>query len=144
MTRYYASARGTAGTNLQPMLSIYGVTGVRARVREVGVFNTTAVAVSIQLVRLTALGTAGAGITEGAEDDTAQTALATVFSGHTGNATVAAAVVRNATLGAAIGSGVIWTFGPPGLVIPNTTTDGVGIVPVGTGQICDIYFAWDE
>jgi hypothetical protein len=51
-------------------------------------------------------------------------------------------------LGAAIGSGVIWTFGggvTGGLVIPNTTGDGIGlIVATGTGQICDVSFTWDE
>jgi hypothetical protein len=31
------------------------------------------------------------------------------------------------------------------LIIPNTTTDGMGIIiPAGTGQICDISFTWDE
>jgi hypothetical protein len=55
---------------------------------------------------------------------------------------------RQAALGAAIGSGIIWTFGggkTPGLIVPNTANDGMGIIiPTGTGQVCDIYFVWDE
>jgi hypothetical protein len=57
--------------------------------------------------------------------------------------------LRQAPLGAAIGSGVIWTFGgggkTPGLIVPNATTDALGIIiPTGTGQVCDISWTWDE
>jgi hypothetical protein len=76
--------------------------------------------------------------------DTAQAPIATAFAGHTATATVGD-VIRQATLGAAIGSGIIFTFPDPGLVIGNATTEGVGvIIPTGTGQICDWYVEWEE
>jgi hypothetical protein len=143
MARFAHSSRSTVvGTTVRSMLSLYGVTGVRARVREIGVFNTTATAVCVAVVRMTNATGVGTGLTETAETDTAQVALATIFAGHTADPTVGGEI-RRATLGAAVGSGVIWTF--DGLVIPNTTADGVGLItPTGTGQICDIYIGWEE
>ena len=56
-----------------------------------------------------------------------------------------AAVVRQASLGAAIGSGVIWTFGENGLYRPEGTGNGVVITcPTGTAQFLDFYFVFDE
>ena len=61
-----------------------------------------------------------------------------------GSATVGQ-ILRQGTLGAAAGAGVIWTFGNGGIVVPSGTANGIGIiVPTGTGQICDIEFTWDE
>jgi hypothetical protein len=61
---------------------------------------------------------------------------------------VAAAVgspFRYATLGAQIGAGVIWTFGPGELIIPAATTAGIVIItPSGTGQVVTFDFTWDE
>jgi hypothetical protein len=48
-------------------------------------------------------------------------------------------------LGAAIGAGVIWTFGDQGIRIPTGTANGVGVVVEnGTGQACQVYMVWDE
>jgi hypothetical protein len=48
-------------------------------------------------------------------------------------------------LGAAIGAGVIWTFGDAGIRIPVGAANGVGVVVEnGTGQACQIYAVWDE
>jgi len=53
-------------------------------------------------------------------------------------------------LGAAVGSGVIWTFGDDGLAITaadavESTANGIGpVVATGTGQICQCYMVWDE
>lgn len=145
MARFAHGSRSTVvGTSARSMLSLFGVTGVRARVREVGVFNTTSTALAVALVRLTNATGVGSGLAETPEDDTAQTALATVFAGHTGDGGVGG-TLRQAALAAAIGSGVIWTFGGNGLVLPNATADGIGIItPTGTGQICDCYIVWDE
>lgn len=149
MARYAIAGRSTiAGTNLRPNVSLYAVTGCTPRVTEVGIFNTTATAAAYSLCRLTAAGTQGTGLSEIAITDTAQTALATGFAGHTADLTAGQSTnnpVRQASLGAAIGSGVIWTFGDPGLIIPAGTANGVGIiVPTGTGQIIDYYIEWIE
>ena len=86
----------------------------------------------------------GAALTEVCVDDDSHVALATAADTHTVSATVGAPI-RQASLGAAIGSGVIWTFPSPGIVIDNLTTAGVVIIcPTGTGQHLDFYFTWDE
>lgn len=150
MARFSCAFRSTgAGSATLPLGSLYATTAVRPRVVEIGVFNTTAVAVAVAVVRLSAgTGTQGAALTEVYEDDNSQAAVATGFNTHTVTPTTISAALRQASLGAVIGSGVIWTFGggkTPGLIIPNTTTDAIGvIIPTGTGQICDIHVVWDE
>jgi hypothetical protein len=150
MARYSAAFRSAGGgSNLLPLGSLYATGLVRPLVVEIGVFNTTVTAVAVAVVRLSSgTGTKGAAVTPIYEDDTAQVVLATVANTHTVTPTTISSPLRQATLGAAIGSGVIWTFGggkTAGLVIPNSTTDAIGIIiPAGTGQICDITFTWDE
>lgn len=147
MARFAAAGRSTsAGTNLLPTAAIVGGTTVRPRIAEVGVFNTTATACAVGLVRITTAGTPGASVSISKESDTAQAPLAAVNNTYTSTGpTITAGVLRQASLGAAIGSGVIWTFGPVGLVVPDTASNGVGLyVPTGTGQIIDFYIVWDE
>lgn len=145
MARYSIAGRSTiAGTALRALASLYASAGVGFKLREVGVFNTTSSALAIALVRLTATGTQGAGLTEAEYDEDAAGPSATGFAGHTADATVGQ-VIRQASLGAAVGSGVIWTFGDTGIVVQPGTSNGLGIIiPTGTGQICDYYFDWDE
>lgn len=146
MPRCAAAWRTTgAGSTTLPIASLYGVTTVTARVMEVGVFNTTVTGCAIALRRVTTTGTVGAGQTELCEDDDAYTPLATAVDTHTVAPTFVTGNLRVASLGAAVGSGVIWTFGPKGLIVGKATTTGIVIVPLtGTGQICDISMVWDE
>lgn len=124
--------------------SLYATTGVRPRIVEVGVFNTTATACAVGLAVASATGTQGAGLTEVSETDSSHTIIATGFNTHTADATVGACL-RQASLGAAIGSGVIWTFGDSGIELTNATTSGLVIVcPTGTGQHLDFWIVWDE
>jgi len=59
--------------------------------------------------------------------------------------TITGGFYATATLGAAAGAGIIWTFGERGILIPKGTGNGVGIVvATGTGQILDWYIIWDE
>lgn len=146
MARFTISGRSTVAgaTALRPLASLYATSGVRPRVVEVGVFNTTSTAVAVAVSRLSGTGTQGAGLTEVAITDPSRTAVATGFAGHTADVTTATPV-RQASLGAAIGSGVIFTFAGPGLEIDSATTNGVGItVPTGTGQIVDYYIDFEE
>jgi hypothetical protein len=146
MARFTISGRTTiAGTNLLPNVSLYATAGVRARIIEVGLWNTTATAVAVALNRLTTTGTQGAGLTEDCDSMPEQTALATGFAGHTVGPTITAEKKR-ATLGAAVGSGVIWTWTDADpLVIAAATTNGIGVlVPTGTGQILDYSISWLE
>lgn len=133
------------GTTLRAIASVYGTAAKGFRLREVGVFNTTSTAVAVSLVRFTNATNVGAGLTEvqwDAEHDPAPTA--TGFAGHTGDGAVGSPL-RYASLGAVVGSGVIWTFGDTGICVNIGTANGIGIIcPTGTGQILDYYFDWEE
>lgn len=145
MARYTFGMRGTVvGTAARAMASIFSSASGNFKLVEVGIYNTTTTALAVALARFTAATNVGAGQTEGEYDNDAVPPLATVFAGHTGDGTVGQ-ILRQGTLGAAAGAGVIWTFGNGGIVVPSGTTNGIGIiVPTGTGQICDLEFTWDE
>lgn len=146
MARFHAAWKTTgAGSSTLPMASLYATTAVRPRLVEVSVFNTTATAVELQLMRFTTAGTQGSTITSTYEDDNAQASITTAKDTHT-VAPTKGGVIRQFTLGAGAGNGIVFTFGgkTPGLIIPNTTGDGIGLIAVGTGQICNVSFSWDE
>lgn len=144
MSRHTIAGRSTVvGTALRAIASLFATASVNGNLREVGIFNTTTTGLAVALVRFTAATNVGAGLTEG-NYDPGKPALCTGFAGHTGDGTVGE-VLRQAALGAAIGSGVIWTFGDSGIIIPVGTANGLGVTcPTGTGQIVDFYFDWDE
>jgi hypothetical protein len=138
------------GSTTLPVASLFASASANPLIYEVGVFNTTAVAVAVALRRATAVGTPGTGRDEVFIDDegsasSGATAVATLLDTHTVAPTFITGNVRVAPLGAAIGSGVIWTFGERGLRIPSGTGNGICIIPLtGTGQILDVYFEWSE
>jgi hypothetical protein len=115
---------------------------VKPRIKEIHVFNTTATACAVAVCRASATGTQGAALTEVCEDDDSHAIITTGFNTHTADATVGASI-RQASLGAAIGSGVIFTF--ENLVLDNATTAGIVITcPTGTGQHLDFSIVWEE
>lgn len=142
--RHSIAGRATVvGTNLRAIASLFSAANNGGTLREVGLFNTTATSVVVALARFTAATNVGAGLTE-ADYDLDMPAVMTGFAGHTGDGSVGA-VYRQATIGAGVGNGVIWTFGDCGIRIPKGTANGIGvIIPTGTGQILDYYFDWDE
>lgn len=149
MARFSAAVRATAGTTARPMMSVYSAAASSGVIREVGVFNTTAVAVEIHLARWTTTGTQGAAIVEARHNPKKPPNLCNAFTTHTADATIGE-IIYATVLGAAVGSGVIWTFGDDGLLIgePDAVTlvtDGIGpVLAAGTGQICQCYMVWDE
>lgn len=142
--RHSIAGRSTiAGTTVRALFSLFSVASVGAKIREVGVVNTTSTALAVALVRFTNATGVGAGLTE-ANYDPANPAQCTGFAGHTADGAVGE-VFRQASIGAAIGAGVVWTFGDSGLLIPVGTANGIGvIIPTGTGQICDYWLDWDD
>lgn len=145
MARCAISGRSTiTPTATLPGVSLYATTGVRPKVKEVHIFNTTSTPFVPALVRLTTAGTPGVGLTEVCEDDPGHAVVATGFAGHTVAPTIGGEV-RRADAGAAIGTGCVWTFSDQGVHIPSTAADGLGIiVPTGTGQVFDYVIVWDE
>lgn len=147
MAMFSVAGRATVvGTSARAIASVFGIANVGGFIREVGVFNTTSTAVVVGLIRFSAATGVGAGLTEAKWNSTHNfTPNLTGFAGHTGDGTTAGGTIRQASLAAAVGAGVIWTFGGPGLEIPPGTANGVGIyIPTGTGQICDYYIDWEE
>lgn len=144
MARYSAGTRTGAGSTTLPIISLYASATVNFSIVEIGVFNTTTTAVALKLVKLTTTGTQGAGLTETTHEASAAAAGCTAFTTHT-VAPTAVDLGYNVTLGAAAGSGIVWTFGSRGLTVPAGTANGAGIiVATGTGQVCDAYLVWDE
>lgn len=146
MPRFSAGVRTGAGSTTLPIISLYAAAAVGGKVREISVFNTTAVAVALHVVRLAAVGTQGTGLAEAKHDPATAAAGCTAFTTHTVDPTSGAIHLGYCvSLGAAVGSGIIWTFGDTGLVIPVGTSNGIGvIVSTGTGQVCDASVTWDE
>lgn len=146
MARFAISGRSSiTPTTTLPGVSLYATSAVQPRVREVGIWNTTVTEVPLALVRLSTTGTQGAGLTEVPEDDPLKVAVATGFAGHSSTGPTLAGEVRRAFLGAARGAGIIFTFGPNGLMIPSGTGNGIGVIcATGTGQVFDYYISWEE
>jgi hypothetical protein len=65
MSRYAIAGRGTvAGTNLRAIASLFASSGGGCTIREIGVANTTAVAVCVGVIRFSAATNVGTGLTE--------------------------------------------------------------------------------
>ena len=145
MAGYTVSAVTTAGSTTLPIISLYGGTTVRPKLRELHLFNTTATAVFLKLVRVTTTGTQGTALTEVPLIPEDPAAIATAFNTHTVAPTITTGDLWRGSLGAAIGSGVILTWPPPGLGIPPTANNGLAVVvSTGTGQAVDATLQWDE
>ena len=124
--------------------SVYAAAASGFKLREVGIFNTTATECRVGLRRWTAAGTQGTALTEADWDANRTDTQCTAFNTHTADAT-GGDTFRMAVVGAAIGSAIIWTFGESGLIVPEGTGNGVGIyLPGGTAQHLDFYFDWEE
>lgn len=138
--RAAVGARASTGSTTLPSGSLYAPANNGLMLVEVGLFNTTTTAAAFKLARLTTAGTASDLTTEVLEDGTG-TPIGTAKDTHTVGPTIGG-TLRQATLGAAAGAGVIWTGR---WWIPNGTANGIGIVcATGTSQIIDWYMVWEE
>lgn len=148
MARFTVGAKTTVAANtLNPILTVFPTATVGGSVREVGVFNTTTTAFDVRIVRVTAGGTVGAALTEACITNPGDAANCMAFNTSTGGTPTFTDLGYRASIGAAIGAGVIWTIGDVGGILPPTagTVNGWGIVAEnGTAQICQAYFVWDE
>lgn len=144
MGTYSASVLSTAGSTTLPLAALVGSTSARLCIREIGIFNTTSTAVDVALCRVSTAGTPGSSATAMVETEGAPAATGVLKGTYSSTAPTTSIVGRRATLGAAAGSSIIWTF-PDGLVIPATANAAVGvIVGSGTGQACIVYVVWSE
>ncbi len=149
MARFAAGVKTSAGTVQWPLMSLFSSATENVSVREIGVSNTTTTAFDIKLVRFSASGpgTVGSGLTENCLTNPSYTSTAMAFTTYTAGTPGLTDIGHRASVGAAIGAGVIWTFGDAGLFIPAVagTTTGIGIaVDTGAGQIVNAYMVWDS
>lgn len=145
MARYSAGATSTnAGTSARAIGAVYAAAGSGFAIRQIELFNTTDTTCAFRIARLTTQGTVGTALGEEKHNPNSPNAAATAFNSHSADATVSADSLGRAQLGAAKGSGIVWTFGDTGLVVLAGTANGIGIIPIGTGQVCEFVFTWDE
>jgi hypothetical protein len=133
------------GSATLPMTSIYSLGTGDLYLVEVGVTNTSVTAFQLSLVRLTTAGTQGASAgTVYSEEGTGNfTAKFAAVQAHTVAPTINE--VRRASVGASVGSGVIFTFGSRALMIPSGTANGFGLIAISTaGQLMDVYWSVDQ
>jgi hypothetical protein len=145
-SRYSAGLLTTAGSTTLPLAALVGASTIRPRIWEIGMFNTTATAVALKLVRMTTAGTPGGAASAIAthipEDSAPVGAVRGTYSSTAPTITDAG---YRCVLGAAVGAGCIWTFGDSGFIIPAVTAAAVGIVVEnGTGQAIQTYWTWSE
>jgi hypothetical protein len=135
----------TAGSTTLPVAALVGSASVLARIREIGVFNTTSTAVTLKLCRLSTAGTPGATLTAAAMNSDPATNVAVAKNTYTSTAPTTTDLGFRAVLGAAVGSGFVWTFEDFDLTTLVAANAGVGIlVENGTGQALQVYFKWYE
>lgn len=145
MARYSAGVKTSAGSTTLPLAALAASASVGAKVREIGVSNTTNTAVDVKIVRLSTAGTPGASQNEAKHDPDSAAAACSFNTTYTSTGPTLEDMGYRASVAAAVGAGWVWTFGDSGLRIPAGTANGIGVVVEnGTGQICQIYFVWDE
>lgn len=143
------SAAGRTATNLPTAARgpgvFAGATSGKAWVREIGVTNTTTTAVCVGVAVCTASGTQAGALTEYQTDDPSAPAPSeTAFTSQSTDSTVAAQI-RQASLGAAIGSGIVFTFGEKEVELSEGAGNGVIInCPTGTAQHLDFWIKWHK
>lgn len=144
MARYSTGVLTGAGSTTLPLISLYAPASVELSLREVGLSNPTATAVSVKLVRLTTTGTQGAGLVEAKYNPNSPAASGTAFTTHTVAPTLGEDLGFRAYLPAG-GGGIVWPFGEEGLEIAPGTGNGIGvIVENGTGQTLQAWMVWVE
>jgi hypothetical protein len=146
MARFHISGVATVvGTSARAIASLFAPATGKGIIREISCSNTTSTAVIVGVIRFSAATNVGAGLTEAEYDTGGNVPLCTGFAGHTADGTTSGGAIDVFQLGAAVGSGIVWTYGGDGLIVPEGTANGVGIyIPSGTGQICTYRITWDE
>lgn len=141
---YRAAGVTTAGSTTLPAAALTAAAGNPCRLFKVEVTNTTVTGVQVALRRLSTTGTPGATIDSLPDDPTGIASACLAKNTYTSTGpTITAGNLEAAQLGTAVGSGWVWVF-EQGLYIPEGTVNGIGVVPLGTGQVLIVSFTWEE
>lgn len=145
MARFAAGGLTTAGSTTLPVFALLGGTTVVARIREIGVFNTTTTSVALKLCRVTTAGTPGSTLTSQATGIDPNASVALLKNTYTSTAPTTVDLGFRCVLGAAIGSGFVWTFDDWDLTTLLAASSAIGVlVENGTGQALQAYVKWYE
>ena len=143
MARYSAGGTaGGAGTTVRPIVGLLSTATVTPLLREIQLWNTAGTACTYRLVNFTA-GTPGTGLTERKHRRNAPDSVCVANGLWTADATIGEDTGYRIVVGAGAGNAGILTFGGEGLEGELGATSGLGLVPVGTGQVCEFVIAWD-
>lgn len=150
MALYSASYQGAAGSATLPFAGLRSGSAANYPViREIHCFTTAANAARIRIVRISTAGTATA-ITENNMSLSTVAPTATAVHTYTSTApTITAGDVAIGAVGAAVGSGFVFTFYGEGLGlwIPAAATDAAGIALIEVADTANTYdgtFIWEE
>jgi hypothetical protein len=132
------------GSTTLPCVSIFAPAGNGFVVRELAVWNTTALSCVYKWQRFTALGTAGSALTGMEWDENGVAVTALPKDAHS-VAPTAGLVIEYMPIGAAIGAGYYYTYGGAGLVVQPGVGNGIGcMLATGTGQVLAYKIVWEE
>jgi hypothetical protein len=147
VTFYAAAASKAAPATLTAIAGIRPAAGADVQVREIGVFNSTAVASSVGLIRSLTAGTASTSMLGQAQDPQRPASACNFDTAWSGAGTVSTAgYLRKVVLPATIGAGIIWTFGPGELWAKNGATTQLFLwnFSGSTDAALEVYAVWDE
>lgn len=135
-----APTTGTAAAMIRPASTD------DVQVREIGVFNSTAVASSIGLIRSATTGTPSTSALVQAQDSARPAGTCNIDSAWSVAATIGSVYMRKIVLPATIGAGVIWTFGQGEMWAKGGATTQLLLwnFGAGTAAALEIYVVIDE
>jgi hypothetical protein len=143
MARYTLASRTTNVTTGQACWELRSTATDRLFVRELGITLAAATASTFGLGRPAAIGvTPTAPVTVVAMDPGDPAGTGTVALAWGTGPTIPAAFLRRIGLPATIGSGIIWTFGERGLVVPASSS--VILWNLSATGVSDVYVEIDE
>ena len=93
------AARPWSAPTCRAIASLFAPAGGGGTIREIGVSNTTAVAVCVGVIRFSAATNVGTGLTEAEYNPDKLPPLCTGFAGHTGDGTTSGGTIVQVTLG---------------------------------------------
>ncbi len=143
MSRYSLGSRTTNVTTGNACWELRSAATDRLHVLEMGIFVAAATASTFGLGRPAAIGvTPTSPVTILAEDEGAPAGTGTVALAWGTGPTIPAAFFRRISVPGSIGAGVLWSWEPPGLIVPVSSSLIVwNLSAVG---VTDIYVVVDE
>jgi hypothetical protein len=146
MSLYSVGLSKTAATTGTAIAMIRPASTNSPSVREIGVFNSTAVASSIGLIRSATAGTPSTSVLVQSDIPGLAAGVTNIDTAWSSQPTIGSIYMRKIVLPATIGAGVIWTFEPRDLVPLNGATTQLLLWNFGAGSTAalEIYFVLEE